>query len=141
MDATQSLDRHKYLSLATFRSTGAEVRTPVWFAPVDGKLLVVTAGDSGKAKRLRRSSRARIAPCTAQGKILGEWRDVEARLVTDPATIARASAALKAKYGWRARLLNLVSRVSGRMRHRAWIEITVHSSPLSRGESNPGRTP
>lgn len=40
------LDRHRYLSLATFRRNGAEVKTPVWFAAADGKLYVFTAGES-----------------------------------------------------------------------------------------------
>ena len=59
MSVAADLDRHRYVSLATFRTTGAEVRTPVWFAAVGGKLYVFTAGESGKVKRLRRSSRAR----------------------------------------------------------------------------------
>src|SRR5262249_40495751 len=123
MDAAGELDRHRHLSLATFRSTGAEVRTPVWFAAADGKLFVVTAGDSGKVKRLRRASRARISACDARGNVSGPWRDVSARIVTDASVIARASAALRTKYGWQARLLDLFSRLTGRIRRRAWIEI------------------
>ena len=57
-----ALDRHRYVALATFRRSGAEVRTPVWFAAVDDRLYVFTAGDSGKVKRLRHSPRARVAP-------------------------------------------------------------------------------
>ena len=57
------LDRHRYVSLATFRRNGTEVATPVWFAAVDDKLYVVSAGDAGKVKRLRHSPRARVAPC------------------------------------------------------------------------------
>ena len=64
MAATAALDRYRYLSLATYRASGAQVATPVWFAEVDGTLYVFTAGDSGKVKRLRRSSRARIPPPT-----------------------------------------------------------------------------
>jgi len=125
MDAAVELDRHRYLSLATFRSTGAVVQTPVWFTTVDGKLFVFTAGDSGKVKRLRRASRARISPCDARGHVSGPWRDVTARIVTDPSVIARASAAMRTKYGWQARLLDLFSWLTGRIGHRAWIEIEV----------------
>jgi LmbE family N-acetylglucosaminyl deacetylase len=53
--------RGRYLSLATYRASGAEIATPVWFASVGDTIYVFTAGDSGKVKRLRRSSRARIA--------------------------------------------------------------------------------
>jgi len=117
------LDRHRYLSLATFRRSGVEVRTPVWFAAADGQLYVFTSGDSGKAKRLRNSPRARIAPCDARGGVRGAWREATARLVTDRALIARAGDALRAKYGWQMTILDLFSRVAGRIERRAWIEI------------------
>jgi hypothetical protein len=99
------------------------VATPVWFAPVEGTLYVFTAGDSGKVKRLRRSPRARIAPCDARGRVHGAWRDATARLVTDPAVIRRAEAALREKYGVQKWLLDLGSRLTGRIRRRVFIAI------------------
>jgi len=57
--------------------------------------------------------------------VRGPWRDASAHLVEDPAAIKRAEAALHVKYGWRKRLLDLSSRLSGRIRRRAWIEIEV----------------
>jgi uncharacterized protein len=120
-----AFDRHRYMTLATFRRSGAEVRTPVWFAAMDGKIYVFTAGESGKVKRLRRSSRARIAPSDMRGGVRGEWWDVGARLLTEPGSIERAHAALRAKYGWQAWLGDVFSRLTGRIRHRAWIEIEV----------------
>jgi uncharacterized protein len=118
-----TLDRHRYLALATFRRTGVEVGTPVWFAMVDGKLYLFTAGESGKVKRLRHSSRARVAASDMRGRVRGEWWDVAARIVTEPGVIERAHAALLAKYGWQVRLGDLFSRLTGRIRRRAWIEI------------------
>lgn len=115
----------RYLSLVTFRANGAEVATPVWFAPVDSALYVFTLRESGKMKRLRRSSRARVAPCDARGTITGDWRDATARIVTDPALIARANAAVAAKYGWQKRILEVGSWLSGRARRRAWIAIDL----------------
>ena len=44
-------DRARYMRLATFRRSGAEVATPVWFAAADGRLYVFTAEQSGKVKR------------------------------------------------------------------------------------------
>ena len=66
--------RNKYLSLESFRKNGQGVRTPVWFAgdPAVGtpqKLYVYSEADSGKAKRIRRNSRARIAPCHMRGNL------------------------------------------------------------------------
>jgi hypothetical protein len=117
-----------YLSLATFRANGTEVATPVWYVAVDGRLYVFTAGDAGKVKRLRRSSRARVAPCDARGGVTGRWRDATAHIVTDPPTIARADAAMRVKYGWQKRLLDTLSRLSGRYYRRAWIEIDPERS-------------
>lgn len=123
MDALAELDRHRYLSLATFRVSGAEVATPVWFAAVGATLYVFTAGDAGKVKRLRHSSRARVAPCDVRGRVHGAWQAATARIVTDRASIERAHAALRAKYGWRMRLADLGSRLVGRIERRAWIAI------------------
>jgi PPOX class probable F420-dependent enzyme len=119
-----ALDRHRYVSLATFRRDGTAVATPVWFAAVGERLYVFTAGDSGKVKRLRNSPRARVAPCDARGRLEGGRRAAAAGIVTDDALIRRAWAALRAKYGWQLRLLDLGARLTGRIHRRAWIEIS-----------------
>lgn len=123
MDSAAELDRHRYLSLVTYRASGAEVATPVWFATVGGTLYVFTGGDSGKVKRLRRSPRARVAPCDVRGTVTGRWHDATGRIVTDPALIARAQRALQMKYGWEKWLLDVGARLTGRIRRRAWIAI------------------
>ena len=125
MSAIGDLDRHRYLALATFRKSGAEVATPVWFAAVGGTLYVCSAGEAGKVKRLRQSSRARVAPSDARGRVQGAWQDATARLVTEPAAIERAHAALRAKYGWQVWLADVLSRLTGRIGRRAWIAIEV----------------
>jgi len=119
------MDGHRYVSLATVRRSGAEVKTPVWFAAADGRLYVFTAGDSGKVKRLRHSPRVRLAPCDARGRVRGAWRDGTGRLVTEARLIERGRAAFRAKYGWRMWLLDLFSRLAGRIQRRAWVEIEV----------------
>jgi PPOX class probable F420-dependent enzyme len=111
------------VSLATFRKNGAEVRTPVWFAEVDDTLFVFTAGNAGKVKRLRNSSRARVAASDARGYVKGKWRDVTAQLMTDPAAIVQAHDALRVKYGWQMIMADLLARLSGRLHRRAWIAI------------------
>jgi len=125
MDALAELDRHRYVSLATFRRSGAEVRTPVWFAAGGSRIYVFTLGESGKVKRLRHSSRARVAPSDARGGIRGGWRDAVARVVTEPGAIERAHDALMAKYRWQMWMADFFSRLSGRIRQRAWIEIEL----------------
>jgi PPOX class probable F420-dependent enzyme len=119
------LERHRYMSLATFRRSGAEVATPVWFAAADGRLYVFTAEQSGKVKRLRHSSRARVAPSDARGRVRGGWQEASARIVTEPRAIERARAALQSKYGWQMRVTDLFSRLTGRINHRTWLEIQL----------------
>jgi PPOX class probable F420-dependent enzyme len=122
LDITE-FDKNKYLCLATFRKTGAEVKTPVWFAAQAGKLYVFTGGDSGKVKRLRNSSRARIAPCGVRGDVRGEWRDTNARVVSDAELVKRAHAALRAKYGWQMWITDVSSRLAGKIEKRAFLEV------------------
>lgn len=123
----------RYLSLATFRKNGNAVATPVWFAEDGGKLYAFTAGDSGKVKRLRNGPRARVAPCTVRGKLLGDWQDAQARIVADAATVERAYRALRDKYGLQMWLTDLSSRLTGRYSRRAVLEI----APLETGLGAP----
>jgi len=125
MAGVSELDRHRYLSLATFRQSGAQVATPVWFAAAGGRLYVFTSGESGKVKRLRRSPRARIAPSDARGRVCGEWHEASARLLTELPSIDRAHGALRSKYGWQMWLADAFARLSGRLGRRAWIEIEL----------------
>jgi PPOX class probable F420-dependent enzyme len=53
----------KYVSLATYRRNGVEVKTPVWIADVSRLYYVFSAGDAGKVKRIRATPRVRLAAC------------------------------------------------------------------------------
>jgi len=121
----KELGAETYVSLATFRRDGREVRTPVWIAPHDGVLYIYTNAKSGKVKRLRRTPRARLAPCDARGRLAGDarWSDAAARVVDDPALQERAFAALRAKYGWQMALLVAGAKLSGKWRDRAIVEL------------------
>ena len=82
-----SLQEHKYLNIETFRKNGRGVRTPVWFAgePENGapeKLYVYSTSDSGKAKRIHNHGRVRVAPSDVRGKLLGDWVEARAEIVT-----------------------------------------------------------
>jgi PPOX class probable F420-dependent enzyme len=71
----------QYLSLETYRKTGAAVATPVWFAQDNELFYVYSLVDAGKVKRIRNNPRVRIAPCSARGMVKGPWVDAEARIV------------------------------------------------------------
>jgi uncharacterized protein len=98
--------RHKYLNLESFRKNGLGVRTPVWFAadPPSGapqKLYVYSEADSGKAKRIRHNSQVRVAPCDMRGRLLGDWVDGRAEIITGEEA-ERGMCLLNAKYKpWR----------------------------------------
>jgi PPOX class probable F420-dependent enzyme len=120
----QQLKRANYLSLATFRKSGKEVATPVWFAEEDGHYYVFSAGDAGKVKRLRNSPRSRVAACTVSGRVTGDWVETEAVVLDDPAGAQHALAALRRKYGWQMCMTDLLSRLTGKMNKRAYIRVT-----------------
>jgi len=124
-----SLEKAKYFSLATFRKSGAAVETPVWFAPAssseEGVYYVFSAGDAGKVKRLRNSSKARVAECDVRGRVLGDWVDADARLVTDPAEVDRALRALRRKYGFQMLATDWMSTLTGRFRRRQYIAVEI----------------
>lgn len=121
----QELAAERYISLVTFRRNGIGVPTPLWIAEADGKLYAFTDGTSAKMKRLKVISRIQLAACDARGKVKGEYVDGHARRVEDPAIMERALAALSRKYSWQVSLLNLFSRLFGRIGRRAFIEITL----------------
>ncbi len=96
---------HRYLNLETFKESGEGVKTPVWFAAdpstsldsSEARLYVYSVGVSGKVKRIRNNPRVRIAPCNAGGKVLGEWLEARAEIVTGEEA-ARGMELLNKKY-------------------------------------------
>ncbi|MFT3754920.1 MAG: PPOX class F420-dependent oxidoreductase [Pseudoxanthomonas sp.] len=126
-------DNVAYVSLETFRKDGSGVQTPVWIAPLDGKLVIGTGGSSFKVKRIRNNSRVRLATCNASGKqILGPWYEGKARIV-DATEAERGDAALTAKYGLQRRLLTFFAKLSGRIKDRAIIEVTLEGEAGKNG--------
>jgi uncharacterized protein len=115
----------EYFNLATFRKNGNAVPTPVWFAPVADTFYVFSARDAGKVKRLRASSRARIAVCDVRGNLLGEWLEAKARLVTDPAEVERAYVSLRGKYGLRMAIGDFFAKLTGRYQRRQLIAVNL----------------
>lgn len=126
--AAGPLDHERYVNLETFKRDGTGVKTPVWAAPLDGKLVVVTDGTSFKVKRLRNNPSARLAGCDARGKVHGPWHEASCHVIEDPSLAARAEAALAARYGLQYRVLNFFSRLSGRIGRRAYLEITLSAT-------------
>jgi PPOX class probable F420-dependent enzyme len=120
------LDAEQYINLETFRKDGTGVKTPVWAAALDGKLVVMTDGTSYKVKRIRANPRLRAAGCDARGNVHGPWYEGTASIL-DEAGALRADAALARKYGLSYRALGLFSAIAGRKKRRAYLEIAVEA--------------
>jgi hypothetical protein len=116
MTTFQNLQGHQYMSLTTFRKTGAAVPTPVWFAQIGDKLYMLTNENAGKVKRIRNNPSVTVAPCTVRGEVLGEALPAKARILTDSGEIQTAIQALNRKYGLFKRLFDLANTVSGLFR-------------------------
>lgn len=122
------LASERYVSLATFRKSGAEVKTPIWFAsdPQDPRRLwMYTNGRSGKAKRIRNDGRSRVAACSARGGVHGPWLEARSRIETEPQKITRAFDLLTGKYGWQARLFLFFARLGPTWKDRTILEVTL----------------
>src|SRR5579872_4952985 len=113
---------YQFMSLTTFRKSGAAVPTTVWFAPDKENLYVTTGATAGKIKRLRNNQRVVLTPCDARGTLLDERIQIEAVAHELPAgKHDRAVAALKRKYG--AQFDSVVA--SSPVTSRTYIEITA----------------
>ena len=117
------LEGGNYISFSTRKRSGEWVATPVWFAPDGDSYYVFAAGHSGKVKRLRNFSEARIAPCTVTGTLTGDNMDCKAYLLESETDIATALAALRRKYGWQMLTADFFSTLTGKMKRRAYIRI------------------
>jgi PPOX class probable F420-dependent enzyme len=115
----------RYVSLATFRRNGREVRTPVWLAECDARYYLFSEGKAGKVKRVRANGRARMAACTLRGQVKSDWLEAKARIVKEDDVVERAYLALRGKYGWSMKLGDFFSKLSGRYDKRAIIEVEV----------------
>jgi PPOX class probable F420-dependent enzyme len=108
MPVPPEVQHQKYISLTTFRKSGAAVPTPVWFGEQDEKLYVMTRSDSGKYKRIRNNPQVRIARCTVGGKITGREFAATARILP-PEDWPRARTTIEKKY-WLVRISFLWSK-------------------------------
>ncbi len=120
-----ALDDAEYINFRSFRRDGSAADTPVWCAPLDGKLVIFTLREAYKLKRIAREPKVQIAKCDVRGKLLGPWLDGRAQRVDDPAVEARAYAALDRKYGLRMRVGTLLSSLVGRAKRRVVAEIVL----------------
>ena len=81
----------------------------------DGNTIYVrTVANSGKVKRIRHNGQVNIAPCKADGTLLGDWTPASVREVTDNATNRKVDLMLDKKYGLMKKMFALASALQGR---------------------------
>jgi PPOX class probable F420-dependent enzyme len=127
MSGGTPLDTASYISLGSFKKDGSVVQTPVWVAPLDGKLVVFTLRETYKIKRVQRNPAVRVAKCDVRGNILGGWFEGTCRVVDDKEHEKRAYASFREKYGLTMRLGDVMSTITGRIKRRVILEITLTS--------------
>lgn len=94
-----ALEGHQFIRLTTFRRSGEEVSTPLWFENWDGRLYATTPTDSGKMKRIRNNPRVVLAPSGARGRPRGESIEGLARQLSYGEAPEAARQAYWNKYG------------------------------------------
>lgn len=118
MEYFSNLTKHQFMSLTTFRKTGATVATPVWFAQDGNRLVMTTSATAGKIKRIRNNPRVTVAPSDMRGKVLGDAISALARILQgDEAVVAENL--LKKKYGLQWTMFNFSDKAG-----RIYLEIT-----------------
>ena len=115
--AAQAMGDEAFVSLTTFRRSGAPVATPVWVARDGDELVVITPSDSGKVKRIKNSNRVELRPCSRRGAVDDDAVTVtgRARIVSGDAA-ERSTSVLKKKYGIEYRIVMLVELIVARRR-------------------------
>lgn len=116
------LQGHKYCLLVTYKRSGEQVPTPVWFGLADGKLYVRSDASAAKVKRIRNDPRSRVAPCSARGKPLGPPAEGRARVLEQPSETRVAEAALRANYRFGRRIYEAASDALGT--NSVYLEVT-----------------
>ncbi len=106
-DSLGPLAESKYLSLTSFKRDGTAVATPVWVVSDDGnRLLVWTAADSWKAKRIRRDHHVSVAACGVRGAVHGPSFEADAIVLADTTLV---ESLIRRKYGLVVQAVRILS--------------------------------
>lgn len=125
------ISRARYVSLTTYRRSGAAVATPVWACADGGCLYVWTLASSGKVKRIRATGRVTVAPCDVRGRIPEGAVTAEGTgRVLDADGLERVRRLMTVKYGLQFRLIDLSGLFrGGRRKGRVGLELALDPAP------------
>jgi PPOX class probable F420-dependent enzyme len=124
----ERLAEQKYVLLTTFRKDGRAVPTAVWAARDGDDLVVFTAPDAGKVKRIRRDGSVRVAPCDVRGNPKGDDVAATARILGET-DARRALGLIGKKYG----LLGRLTILGGKIRRRGGLPgaVAIRLGPVA----------
>jgi hypothetical protein len=88
----------KYVLVTTFRKNGTPVPTPVWVVRDGDEVVIWTAANTGKVKRIRNNGAVELAECDLRGRPRGATVKGTARIL-DEAGSERTRRLIKAKFG------------------------------------------
>ena len=112
MTNLNEIESQKYISLETYRKNNQPVRTPVWFVIKNNLVYVVTRDQTGKVKRLRNNQEVKIATCSINGKVTGQWLNGTAKILSEKETKEAVKWRDK-KYGFITKLAKFLSKSKG----------------------------
>jgi PPOX class probable F420-dependent enzyme len=112
----------RYVRLSTFRKSGAAVPTPPWFARMGENLYVVTGRNTGKVKRIRNNPDVTLAPSDFRGRPEGPHLRAVAGL-TEEKRGGPADRALRRKYGWQYRVVEVIEGLLAVVNERVYLEL------------------
>lgn len=104
---------HKYINLQTFRRNGEPVNTPVWFVIFNDKIYVITREFTGKVKRIRINNQVKIAPCSLNGELKGDWVVGKVNFVSEIET-RNVIKLVHKKYGLWSKIVGIFTSKKGR---------------------------
>jgi len=88
----------KYVLVTTFRKNGTPVPTPVWVVRDGDEVVIWTAANTGKVKRIRNNGAVELAECDLRGRPHGAVVKGTARIL-DEAGSERTRRLIKSKFG------------------------------------------
>jgi PPOX class probable F420-dependent enzyme len=108
-----ALGDEKFVSLTTFRKSGAAVETTVWIGRDGESLIVTTPSGSGKVKRLRNDDRITLRPSSRRGSVDTSVPPVAgvAEVVEGREAMYRLDSVMGAKYPIEYRLVMGIERL------------------------------